>query len=72
MNAKKCSFGQEEVKYLGFTLTSEGVLPGREKTRAIEEYQPPATARQVREFTGLCNYFRASIKDFATLAAPLN
>ena len=57
MNAKKCSFCQEEVKYLGFTLMSAGVLPGKEKTRAIEEYQPPLTARQVREFTGLCYLF---------------
>ena len=51
MNAKKCSFGQEEVKYLGFTLTSAGVLPGREKTKAIEEYQPPKTARQAAKAT---------------------
>ena len=57
MNAKKCSFGQEEVPYLGFTLTKDSILPGKEKTQAIEECKPPRAVKQVREFTGLCNYF---------------
>ena len=72
LNAKKCAFGQPEIPYLGFTLTKDGVLPGKDKTAAIRDSRPPRTQRQVREFTGLCNYFRASIKDFAKLAAPLN
>lgn len=72
LNAKKCAFGQPEIPYLGYTLTPEGVLPGKDKTKAIRDSRPPRTLRQVREFTGLCNYFRASIKGFAQLAAPLN
>ena len=72
LNAKKCEFGQKEVPYLGFTLTEDGVKPGKDKTQAIRECKPPRTVRQVREFTGLCNYFRASVKDFAAKAAPLN
>ena len=72
LNAKKCAFGQPEIPYLGYTLTARGILPGKDKTEAIRSSQAPRTPRQVREFTGLCNYFRASIKDFAKLAAPLN
>ena len=72
LNAKKCAFGQPEIPYLGYTLTEAGILPGKDKTQAIRDSPPPRTPRQVREFTGLCNYFRASIKDFANLAAPLN
>ena len=72
MNAQKCFFGQNEVSYLGYTLTSQGVLPGKEKTAAIQECAPPSTTKQIREFTGLCNYFRASIKNFSELTAPLH
>ena len=43
-----------------------------DKTQAIKESSPPRNVRQVREFVGICNYFRASVKDFAQKAAPLN
>ena len=59
LNIKKCHFGQSEVPYLGHMLTAEGILPGKDKTQAISEFPPPTTLRQVREFVGLCNYFRA-------------
>lgn len=72
LNAKKCSFGRPEVPYLGFLLTPAGVLPGKDKTEAIRNCPPPKNVKQVREFTGLCNYFRQSVKDFARIAAPLN
>ena len=71
LNVKKCAFGQVEIAYLGFTLTSKGVLPGKDKTKAIREFPPPETIRQVREFVGLCNFFRNAVKDFAQISKPL-
>ena len=65
INISKCQFGQEEVPYLGFRITKNGVLPGLDKTAAIVQSNPPTSIRQVREFTGLCNYFRASIPNYA-------
>ena len=65
LNVSKCRFGQNEIAYLGFLLTPTGILPGVDKTKAIREFDPPTSIRQVREFIGLCNYFRNSIKDFA-------
>ena len=72
LNIKKCSFGQTNVPYLGYSLTPNGVLPGTEKTEAIKSCEPPRNTRQVREFVGLCNYFRSSISNFALIAKPLN
>ena len=71
LNVKKCSFGQSKVPYLGHTLTPDGVLPGEEKTQAIRDCPPPQNVRQIREFTGLCNFFRSSIKNFSILSKPL-
>ena len=72
LNLKKCSIGQDQVGYLGFTLTAEGVLPGTDKTKAIQECPPPKSVQQVKQFTGLVNYFRSSIPNFSRLAAPLH
>ena len=72
LNVGKCSFGQVEVAYLGFTLTPEGILPGKDKTKAIEAFEPPTTLRQVREFVGLCNYFCNSIEGFFFFISSFN
>ena len=47
-------------------------LPGKDKTQSIKESSPPRNVRQVSEFTGIFNYFRASFKNFEQKAAPLN
>jgi hypothetical protein len=68
VNLEKCAFGNQEVSYLGFTLTPEGIKPRRNKLQAIK---PPTTIKMLRSFVGLCNFFRAHIKDVATIPAPL-
>jgi len=52
-------------------LTPEGIKPGRDKLRAIKAAQPPIDMKAVRSFIGLCNFFRAHIKNFATVSARL-
>jgi len=71
VNLDKCFFGNQEVSYLGFTLTPQGIKPGRNKLQAIKDAKPPTNIKMVRSFVGLCNFFRTHIKDFAFIAAPL-
>jgi len=71
VNLEKCVFGNQEVSYLGFTLTPQGIKPGRNKLQAIKDAKPPTNLKMVRSFVGLCNFFQTHIKDFAIIAAPL-
>ena len=71
MNLQKCKFGSPEVTYLGFQLTPEGIKPGKDKLKAVARFEPPSNTREVRQFLGLCNFFRAHIKDFAFMSSPL-
>jgi len=71
VNQDKCFYGNQEVSYLGFTLTPQGIKPGRNKLQAIKDAKLPTNVKMVRSFVGLCNFFRTHIKDFATIAAPL-
>jgi len=68
---EKCHFATREVEYLGFRLTPEGVLPGTDKTAVIKSAAPPDNVQRVRQFLGLCNFFRNHIRDFATRSHPL-
>lgn len=68
---EKCCFATQEVEYLGFRLTPEGVIPGTDKTAVIRSAAPPDNVQRVRQFLGLCNFFRNHIRDFAIRSHPL-
>jgi hypothetical protein len=61
----------KEVSYLGFTLTLDGIKPGKNKLKAIKDAKPPTNIKTIRFFVGLCNFFQTHIKEFALIAAPL-
>jgi hypothetical protein len=71
INLKKCVFGSKDVLYLGFRLTEQGIKPGSCKLKAVAQTKPPISVHEVRQFLGLCNFFRAHVKNFAQVSAPL-
>ena len=71
MNLNKCVFGSPQVTYLGFELTPEGIRPGKDKLACVAKTLPPTSTREVRQWLGLCNFFRAHVQNFAQIAAPL-
>jgi hypothetical protein len=72
LNPDKCEFGATSVQYLGFRLTPQGILPGKDKLQAVRDMKPPISVTEVRQFLGLCNYFRTHVRNFSMLAGPLN
>ena len=40
LSIDKSTFGAEEMEYLGFKITLEGILPGTDKTRAVKSFHP--------------------------------
>ncbi len=71
VNLKKCVFGSGETSYLGFRLSKEGIFPGADKLKAVKEALPPENVKQIRQFLGLCNFFRGHIQNFAQITSPL-
>ena len=71
LNLKKCTFGSNEVSYLGYRLTSKGLMPDHDKLKAIRECVPPRTVSEVRSFVGFANFYRSLIPNFASLCGPL-
>ena len=71
INLQKCVFGSKEVSYLGFRLTEEGIKPGIDKLKAVKNAPPPSNVHEVRQFLGLCNFFRGHVRNFAQLTSSL-
>jgi hypothetical protein len=72
VNLSKCESGATNVSYLGNRLTPEGILPGVNKLKAVRDSKPHSTILEIRQFMGLCNFFRSHVRNFATISAPLN
>lgn len=72
INSDKCEFARQELDFLGYHITSQGMKPTMEKTQAISEYPKPKTVKELRRFLGMINFYRGSIPKAALHQAPLN
>ena len=43
-----------------------------EKTKVIVDWPAPKNLHEVRQFLGLCSYYRKFVKNFSSLASPLH
>ena len=72
LNAEKCHFFLTNVTLLGHIISRDGIQPDDEKIVKVKNYPVPTTIRQLRGFLGLASYYRKFIKNFSTIAKPLN
>ncbi|MCO5569981.1 hypothetical protein L7F22_023695 [Adiantum nelumboides] len=71
INSKKSTFGVQEVSYLGFIISSDGIRLDPEKITAISSWEIPQTAQQIRSFVGRCQAYSRHMRNFSKIAAPL-
>jgi hypothetical protein len=71
LSSPKCFFAQDSVEYLGHIISKEGVHVNPEKVKAVRDWPVPATQTDVRQFLGLCGYYRKFIKNYGQIAKPL-
>jgi hypothetical protein len=67
----KCEFWLDSVKFLGHTISSEGISVDPTKVQEVMDWKPPTSVHQIRSFLGLVGYCRRFILDFSKIAKPM-
>jgi hypothetical protein len=67
----KCEFWFKSVKFLGHTISHDGISVDPSKVQEVMEWKPPKSVHQIRSFLGLVGYYRRFIPDFSRIAKPM-
>ena len=68
LKESKCDFFKKEIHYLGHLISSEGIHPLLEKLDTICNMPRPKTPKEIKQFLGLCSYYRKFVPRFSDIA----
>ena len=71
VNKNKSEFYVKELDFLGHKLNATGYHVTDTKIKALQDFTPPKTLRQLRRFLGLINFYRKFIPHASEIQKPL-
>ena len=72
LNRDKCEISKTSVRFLGHEVSEKGILPDRNKLKAILDLPRPKNVTELKRFMGMFNYLSKFILNAAELSHPLN
>ena len=69
---EKCVFLQDQVQYLGYVVSRDGIQPEESKVRAIVAAPAPHDVQSLQSFLGMVNFYCRFVPNLSSLLAPLN
>ena len=70
-NLKKCWFHQDEVCFLGYVVSAQGVQIKDERIEAERNWSEPKLVKNIWVFLGFANLYRRFISGFSKIVGPL-
>jgi hypothetical protein len=67
----KCELHQQEVKYLGLIISTEGIKMDPEKIHAVQDWEPASNLKDVRAFLGFANFYCRFVHNYSRIVQLL-
>lgn len=71
LKRSKCFFMTDEVKYLGYIISAQGIQADPEKIEGIVNIPTPSNVTELRSLLGTINFYAKFVKNLSTILAPL-
>ena len=71
LNVAKCTFGVQELVFLGHHVTSSGISPFAAKVEAVQHFEHPRSVKSLQRFLGMVNFYRRFLSRIAAMMRPL-
>ncbi|GFH55792.1 hypothetical protein CTEN210_12268 [Chaetoceros tenuissimus] len=71
VNASKCSFGLQEIPYLGYIISKEGLRPDPKKVQGIVDLHKPQTAKEMKSLISMIQFYRDMWRRCSHILSPL-
>lgn len=71
LNAEKCTFGVDEIRYLGDKISRSGIKPDPELVQCLREMPLPTSKKEVQRLLGAVNYFGKFLPNLSSKTAML-
>jgi hypothetical protein len=72
LKPSKCSFAQQQINYLGHTISAAGVSTDSSKVQDVKDWPTPANIKELRGFLVLSGYYRKFVRNYGLLSKPLS
>ena len=71
VNAPKCSFRLQEIPYLGYIITKQGIKPDPKKVQGIVDLCKPTTAKEMKTLIGMIQFYQDIWRRCSHILSPL-
>ena len=69
--AAKCNFLAEEITYLGYSISAEGIRIARDKFSAVADWAAPTNRKQLRSILGSVSFWKRFVPMYSTITGCL-
>jgi len=65
--AEKCKFHSKSVEYLGYILSSSGLIMSDDKIKIIQDWPEPKKVKNIQSFLDFANFYRWFIFNYSDI-----